>query len=699
VETTMGSRVADEVRGQGRDVRILLVDDSRADLDLMERALLDWGLRFECVRARGRREFLAGLEGPSLDLVISDYVLPDLGGLEVLDLVGKRHPLAPVIVVTGAVDERTVMACIEAGAADYVLKDHLLRLPIAALNAMEKARALAERVRSEEKYRLLVEHLPLVAFSLDLEPSLRLTFVSRRVTKVLDFPPSRWTRERGFLLRRIYRHDRSLVLGAVREARRSGELPELTFRILGEGDRIRWVRVQASSVVRNGDGRAVIQGVLRDISEQKEAELERDLLWAAAEQSSSMVVITDLEGGVHYVNRGFEALTGYAREEALGRNLRELLRLDTEEGENEAMWEALEAGEAWQGEFRNRRKDGTPYVSRATLSPIHDHNGHVTRVVGISQDVTAQKAMEAQIRQMQKVETVGQLTGGIAHDMNNILTAVVNFTALAMGDLGPGQTSIKEDLEQVSVAARRGTDLIRKLMTFSRKEGLELEVLDVGDVVLGLHSMLRRILPETMRITVAASGPEARCRADEGALGQILVNLCTNARDAMPHGGDLHIQVDEVHLDLVPPGASRRPGPGLFVRIRVRDTGEGMGEDVKERIFEPFFTTKPKGKGTGLGMAVVANLVEQHGGFVTVESTPGRGTTMSVHLPALPSGDGGPNPHRDGSREREEPPSGKLRPPAGADEEWRRAGMKHRKTPKREGIADGRGRDRSRRTS
>ncbi len=632
----MGSQVREGLQDQERRIRILLVDDSMADLDLMERALQDWGLRFHSVRVRGRREFLEALKGPAPDLVITDYVLPDLGGLDVLDLVQDRLRLVPVIVVTGAVDGRTAMACIAAGAADYVLKDHLLRLPIAALNALEKARAQAELYESEDRYRLLVEHLPVVAFTLALEPSIRLTFVSRRVGKVLGFPPSRWTRERGFLLQRIHPHDRSSVLGAVREARRSGELPELTFRILGEGDRIRWVRVQASPVVRNGDGRAVIQGVLRDISEQKEAELERDLLWAAAEQSSSMVVITDLEGRVLYVNRGFEALTGYAREEALGTNLRALLRRDAEEGETEAMWEALEGGEAWHGDFRNRRKDGTPYVSRATVSPIHDHNGHVTHVVGISQDVTAHRAMEAQIRQMQKMETVGQLTGGIAHDMNNLLTAVVNFTALAIGELEAGQDGIRDDLEQVSAAASRGTELIKKLMAFSRKEPLELEVLDVGDVVLGLQSMLRRILPETMRITVGTNGSEARCRADAGSLEQILVNLCTNARDAMPDGGDLHIQVDQLDVRSFPPGASPGPSPGRFIRIRVRDTGEGMEEAVKQRLFEPFFTTKPKGRGTGLGMAVVANLVEQHGGYLTVDSTPGGGTTMGVHLPALP---------------------------------------------------------------
>ena len=631
----MDSQVRVGPKDQESRIRILLVDDSMADLDLMERALQDWGLRFHSVRVRGRREFLEALEGPAPDLVVTDYVLPDLGGLDVLDLVQDRLPLVPVIVVTGAVDERTAMACLAAGAADYVLKDHLLRLPIAALNALEKARAQAEQNESEERYRLLVEHLPVVAFTLALEPSIHLTFISRRVEKVLGFPASRWTMARSFLLRRIHPHDRPSVLGAVREARRSGVLSELTVRILGKGDRIHWVRVQASPVVRNGGGPALLQGVVRDITEQKEAELERDLLSAAVEQSNSLVIITDMEGRTLYANAAFEVITGYSRDEVLGRNPRVLLGGEERGVEDAVLWDALRRGEGWQGEFQNRRKDGTSFVTRANLSPILDHQGRVTHIVRISQDVTAQKEMETQIRQMQKVESVGHLTGGIAHDMNNILTAVVNFTAMAIGDLEPGQDVIREDLEQVSAAASRGTELIKKLMAFSRKEGLELEVLDVDDLVLGLQSMLRRILPETMRITVGTNGSEARCRADAGSLEQVLMNLCTNARDAMPEGGDLHIQVDQLDVRSFPPGVSHGPSPGRFIRIRVRDTGEGWDEAVKQRLFEPFFTTKPKGKGTGLGMAVVANVVEQHGGYVTVDSTPGEGTTMGVHLPAL----------------------------------------------------------------
>ncbi len=627
---------------EGGSIRIVLVDDSTADLELMERELEDFGLRVEALRARGLGEVESLFRDQPPDLVITDYVLPDGDGLGVLATVRERDPLIPVIVITGAVDERTASACIGAGAADYVLKDHLPRLPIAVLNALEKVRVRSEALRaqealreSESRYRLLVESLPVVAFTLAVEPYPHLTFVSSRVEAVLGIPRSRWLENPDFLGSRIHPQDRSTVLRGLVRGRRSGSLQDLTFRILGREDRVHWVRINASATA-NGGGRAVLQGVLRDITDLKQAELERDLLSAAVEQSDSLVLITDLEGRALYANPAFEAITGYAREEVLGRDPRVLLGGEERAEKDRPMWEALRWGEAWRGEFENRRKDGIPFVTRANISPIHDFRGRVTHIVGISHDITAEKELEAQLRQMQKMETVGQLTGGIAHDMNNILSAVMSYTALARADLEPGQAGIARDLGEVETAARRGAELIRKLMTFSRRDHLRPRVLDAEKVVLGLEGMLSRILPANLKISMSTEGGGAWCRADEGALEQILVNLATNARDALSGPGELHIIVDTTRVETPPAGASHRPDPGFFVRIRVKDTGAGMTEAVRARLFEPFFTTKPVGKGTGLGMAVIHGLVAQHGGFLTVESAVGKGTTVGVHIPAAP---------------------------------------------------------------
>ena len=623
-----------------RILRILLVDDSPLDMELTERKLMDSGISFHATRARTRMDFLAALENGPPDLVITDFALPDGNGLDFLDIVRDRYPKVPVIIITGALDEQTAAACIQAGASDYVLKDHLPRLPIAVLNALEKARIQGEMIRtqdslreSREQYRLLVEHLPVATFSLGLEPAPRIRFVSSRAEAILGIPPERWTAEPGFLWSRIHPEDRRNALRQLRRARVTGRIEDLTFRVLDSGNRFHWVRVDASSVL-NGGGRPVLQGILRDISREKETELERDLLFAAVEQSDSLVLVTDREGRTTYANPAFEAITGYSRGEVRGKNPRTLLGGPEREKSDQGMWEALLAGETWHEEFHNRRKDGTPFVTRASVSPIHNSRGKITHMVGISQDITAEKEMEGQLRQMQKMETVGQLTGGIAHDMNNILTAVTSFASLAGGSLQPGQEEVARDLKEVEAAARRGSELIRKLLTFSRREFLRVRALDAEQVMLGVEGMIRRILPESLQVQMQVLGGEAWCRADEGAVEQVLVNLATNARDAMSGKGELLFRLDTVDVREVPAEASHRPDPGRFVRIRVRDTGAGMSEAVKERLFEPFFTTKEPGKGTGLGMAVIHGLVGQQGGFITVESAPGTGTEVGVHLPA-----------------------------------------------------------------
>lgn len=623
-----------------RMLRILLVDDSPLDIELTEGKLLDAGVSFHSSRAGTRSEFLAALEAGPPDLVITDYFLPDGNGLEFLDIVRKRYPMVPVIIITGVLDEATAATCIQAGASDYVLKDHLPRLPIAVLNALEKARIQGEMIRaqeslrqSRENYRLLVEHLPVATFSLLLEPAPRLRFVSSRAEAILGIPPRRWTAEPGFLWSRIHPGDRREALRELRRARVTGRIEDFTFRVLDSEDRFHWVRVDASSVL-NGGGRPVFQGILRDISQEKETELERNLLFAAAEQSDSLVFITDREGRTTYANPAFEAITGYSREEARGENPRTLLGGPEREGLDRSMWKALLAGETWHEEFHDRKKDGTPFITRASLSPVHDSRGRVAHVVGISQDITAEKEMEAQLRQMQKMDTVGQLTGGIAHDMSNILTAVISYASLAKGSLQPGQPEVARDLKEVEAAARRGSELIRKLLTFSRQESLRVRALDAEQVMLGVEGLIRRILPETLKIRMQALGSEPWCRGDEGALEQVLVNLATNARDAMSGSGELRFRLDTVDVKEIPADAYHRPDPGRFVRIRVRDTGAGMSEAVKKRLFEPFFTTKAAGKGTGLGMAVIHGLVGQQDGFITVESAPGSGTEIGIHLPA-----------------------------------------------------------------
>jgi CheY-like chemotaxis protein len=255
-------------------LRVLLVDESVKILDRIERTLQDWGFRFEFERARGRRAFLRALEDGRRDLVIVGFIRPNLGGQELLEVLRTRHPHLPVIVVADSSDKRAALACIGAGAADYVLMDDLARLPISTLSAIGKARAQARLIVSERMYRLLVEHLPVVAFSLSLEPSLHITLVNKAVERVLGFPRSRWTQEPEFFSTRIHPEDRRTVLDTLSGLDPDGEFSDLTFRILGAEDRTYRVRLLASPVVSTPDGGPVLQGVLQEVTESKVGKLD-----------------------------------------------------------------------------------------------------------------------------------------------------------------------------------------------------------------------------------------------------------------------------------------------------------------------------------------------------------------------------------------------------------------------------------------
>ncbi len=280
-------------------------------------------------------------------------------------------------------------------------------------------------------------------------------------------------------------------------------------------------------------------------------------------------------------------------------------------------------------------------------TPVRDEDGQVTGAIGMAIDITGrveadqQRAeLQQQLQQSQKMEAVGQLAGGVAHDFNNLLQAILGYLDLAMQDVADNQ-DIVELLSESRRAADRAATLTRQLLTFSRREQIQPEYLDLGELIDELARMLRRVITENVSLTVTAPSELRRIYADRGQVEQVIMNLCINARDAMPEGGELTIEVDNFTADR----AFLRRYPELevdrFLHICVRDTGEGMDEQTRERIFEPFFTTKQRGRGTGLGLAMVYAAVARHSGVIDVDSAPGEGTTFDIYLPAA-EGDPGP---------------------------------------------------------
>jgi len=354
----------------------------------------------------------------------------------------------------------------------------------------------------------------------------------------------------------------------------------------------------------------------------------------AVEQSAEGVILTDREGTILYVNPAFERITGYSREEAVGKNARILHSGKQGESFYREMWGTLLRGETWEGHFINRKKDGSLYEEDATISPVRDSSGEIVSFVAVKRDVTRIVTLEKQVRMAQKMESVGTLAGGIAHDFNNMLTVILGYGEMLKLRIANDPKAVS-DLDEILRSAERASVLTRQLLTFARRQVVEPVHLDLNEVMSGLVKLIRKVTREDIEIKTFLAENPMMIRADRGQVEQVLMNLCLNARDAMPEGGQLVIEtgvtmLEEEYLKQYPYMKA-----GRYAVLSVSDTGIGMDEGTRERIFDPFFTTKGPEKGTGLGLAMVYGIVKQHNGFIHVYSEPGKGTTFRVYIPEV----------------------------------------------------------------
>ena len=340
-----------------------------------------------------------------------------------------------------------------------------------------------------------------------------------------------------------------------------------------------------------------------------------------------------LDGRLLAANSAMVAMLGYASQaELLEVDMARNLYADPTERQR-LVAQHRDAARIDDVEVTWKRKDGRPITVRLSGRPTRTAEGELEGFEMVVEDVTERRALEAQLRQAQKMEAVGQLAGGVAHDFNNLLTAILASCALLNRDL-PEDSPLRDDAETICSAAQRGAELTQELLSFGRRRTLDLHPVSLGAVAATFVRLARRVVPEHVEIVPQIAAEHSTIRADTGALDQILMNLVTNARDAMPQGGKMLIAVGQATLD---EGHCRAFGwgrPGAYVTLAVSDTGTGMDAETRQRIFEPFFTTKPPGQGTGLGMSVVYGLIKQHDGFVHVTSEVGRGTTVRLYFPA-----------------------------------------------------------------
>ena len=626
---------------QRASLRVLVVEHNQADVELCVKELERAGFEVSADMAETPEQFSERLAQQEYDLVLADYRLPSWTGMDALKILREHGKSMPFILVTGTLGEERAVEAIKQGATDYVLKGHLATLPVAVRRALKERELLEGQERaeealreSEERYRLVAETATDALITIDQDS--RILFVNPAAERIFGYARREMLGQQLTMLmpealRHIHRAgiSRYLETGQKHLSWDAMELPGLHK----SGKEIP-LEVSFGELVR--DGRHLFTGIVRDVSQRKEAQqaLQRSeaSLRSLVDNAPHAIYKTNLDAGRFIsVNPALVAMLGCESEA-------EVLALDlptqvyrNPEARARLLPELERLGYFKDLELEWKRKDGKLLLLRTSGRLVQDETG-ATSCEAIGEDITERRLLEQQFRQAQKMEAIGQLAGGVAHDFNNLLMVISSFTEL-VSEAGATNDTQRHHLDEVLKASRRAATLTRQLLAFSRKQVLTPSVLDLNSVIADLGKMLPRLIGAHIKVQLQAKAPSARVEADPGQLEQILMNLAVNARDAMPKGGTLMLEVSQTEFDTAHIGPSYKIPPGSYIMLAVSDTGEGMDAETQSHIFEPFFTTKERGKGTGLGLATVYGIVKQSGGYISVYSEKGVGTTFKMYFP------------------------------------------------------------------
>lgn len=407
-------------------------------------------------------------------------------------------------------------------------------------------------------------------------------------------------------------------------------------RFIRKDGEIVWGDVSISTACDTADDTIEIVDIVTDITERKQAESELHKLSRAVSQAGEGVVITDNEGVIEYVNAAFTRITGYTSEEIVGRLPSALKSGEQDTASYQELWQTISSGRDWEGRLVNRRKDGSEYPLHLTISPISGDKGEITNYVGISQDLTDYEELEERFHQAQKMESLGTLAGGIAHEFNNMLAGITGNLHLAMMRVQE-MPEVAKQLQNAQNISFRAADMIRQLLAFAHRDIVQMQNFDLVTFLGEAYRLHHIAIPKQIECRIELCNDKLTIRGDESQLHQILTNLLNNARDALQNTDQPEITVTLERFEA--DEAFRKQHPGLkkelFAHLSVHDNGQGIPKEQMQDIFEPFFTTKPVGEGTGLGLSMVHGAVQMHGGVIDVESHEGKGTTFRIYIPLV----------------------------------------------------------------
>ena len=629
-------------------VRLLLLESTPAEAQSIIAELHVAALQAHVTLATNKDEFLAALKSTEFDAILADYHVDAWTGKEALAETREEHRDLPFLMLSRALGDELAVECIKQGANDYVSKEHLSRLPAALQRALNEkslrdgnARAMAALEESEARAREQFAELDMIYRTAPIGlavygPDLRYVRVNEHMARMNGFPAEQHV---GLMTR-----DVNLEVGKAVE-------PYLR-RVFARGESILNVEINGSTRAQHGVERSwlasfhplrgtsgVIFGisvVVLEITDRKRAEAA-----LAASEARSREIVENSSYGIFRVTRdgvfidpnpALLRILGCASREELQPPalLRDVFRYPAQFAECLAACQS--SGQTHKAEAEWRRRDGAMVTVRLRFRGLPEtENGEVAEVM--VEDVTEVRAIERQLHHSQKFEAIGQLAGGVAHDFNNVVGAILGWAELGI-EQARTHPQIAERFARIREQAERAAGLTRELQAFARKQVLQPRTLDLNNSTSILASFLEKVLPKNIQLKVV-SAPLDPVKADATQIEQVLMNLCLNARDAMPQGGRLIIETEMVDVDEAYCRFYPYVTPGRYAVLCVSDTGTGMDAETRERIFEPFFTTKEKGKSSGMGLATAYGVVKQHGGFIHVYSELGQGTLFRVYLPAF----------------------------------------------------------------
>ena len=616
-----------------KELHILQLEDREADAELALRELRAVGLHFTAKRVLTEAGFKAELRNPALDLILADFALPAYDGASALTAARQERPEVPFIFVTGTMGEENAIEALHQGATDYVLKQRLSRLCPAVRRALleveehrqrEQAEAAlreseANLTRAESFSHIMVCHTALDGRWLKTPPLL---------SQLLGYPATEMMA--GCIQDHFHPDDtaqnwQQMQRLTVSDCRTFGE----EKRFVDRSGAVLWLDFHCTLVLAADQKPVLFLVYLRDITQTMQWEEKTRQQARLLNLAPDAIILRDTDDVIFYWNQGAERLYGWTSAEAIGRKTTDLL------GQNRAIAETakgkvMELGE-WAGEVRQTTKAGQEVTVSCRWTLLQEPRSPPV-ILTINTDVTEYKKLELQFLRAQRLESIGRLASGIAHDLNNILAPMLMAPSIIREELY--SESAKGLLNTIEANALRGAEIVKQLLTFGRGTESQRGPVQPRSLVREMAKIMQATFPKNITPLIQTPADPWLVTGDATQMHQVLMNLCVNARDAMPKGGELRLTLENTFLD--ESIASMMPGSkaGSYVLLTVTDTGTGIAPEHLDKIFDPFFTTKELGVGTGLGLSTVLGIVHSHDGFVLVKSKLGQGTQFMVYLPA-----------------------------------------------------------------